>query len=79
MWPWEKAQLTLGSRCETRDIEAGSAHTSRIGDRSEIADPYLGDAPFRFRRARSCFRHGFVSLTCLDYDALLSNRYSFER
>jgi len=75
MWPKAKPPTPFDSRCESWDMEAANALANLIGNRSEIADAYLGDALFRLRRARKYCRYGFVSLARLDYEVLLGNRY----
>ena len=79
MWPKAKVPTPFDSRCESWEMEAGSALANLIGERSEIADAHLGDALFRLRRARKNCRYGFVSLARLDYDVLLGNRYGIGR
>ena len=79
MWPNPRPPSPFDLRCESWDMDAASAVANLIGNRSEIADAYLGDALFRLRRARKYCRYGFVSLARLDYDVLPGNRHGIGR
>jgi hypothetical protein len=79
LWPRPGASAQPDARCEPWDFEAQMVLVSLLSERSAVAEAHLGDALFRLRRARKHCRIGLIGLARLDYDALLGNRYRFQR